>query len=548
MASLAGGVRRAAVAGMFYPEDPVELRLMLEDFLSDAQRRAAVLARKSVPDTTSVRDTDDATTGWPKALIVPHAGYVYSGPIAASGYARLLPGRSIIRRAVLIGPAHRLPLRGLAASSARAFETPLGLVRVDHEWQARALELPQVSVVDEAHAQEHSLEVHLPFLQTVLRNFQIVSLLVGKSTPEEVGAVISRLWGGPETLIVVSSDLSHYHDDTSAKSIDAETSRLIEQGDEQQLSGRRACGYLSVGGLLQNAQQRRLRVHNVDLRTSADTAGPRDRVVGYGAFVVEPDAENENERMREGEIGSSCSGRVASRSTDPSFALPPLPSVPPLLGTSVPSSVRIAGSVVCSQPEVHSAEERQFLLRIAAEAIRVRAFTGGMLQVGCELLPPRLREVGATFVTLRRDGRLRGCVGSVHATEMITENVARSAVQAAFADRRFPRLEVDELPGLEIHVSILTPTRPITFFSEEELLSELRPGVDGVTLREGRRFGLFLPSVWKQVPDAVQFLRHLKRKAGLPEDYWSETILCERFEVEEFEGVVGETDGQDRSQ
>jgi len=259
-------VRPAAVAGRFYPADPIELRRMVESFLS------------RVPVDTAAA---------PKAIIAPHAGYIYSGPIAASAYARFAPARQIIKRVVLIGPSHFVPFEGLAASSAEAFATPLGLVPVDTEAVGRICGLPQVMVLDEAHAREHSLEVQLPFLQVVLGDFQIVPLVVHEATDEAVARVLDALWGGPETRCVISSDLSHYHAYSSAQEMDAATSRAIEQLRPQDIEEDQACGRIPIRGLLRAARQRGLRARMVDLRNSGDTAGARDQVVGYGAFAFE---------------------------------------------------------------------------------------------------------------------------------------------------------------------------------------------------------------------------------------------------------------------
>ncbi len=202
-------VRPAAVAGMFYPGTPTVLSAAVQTYLADAG---------------SMQATRDRL---PKALIVPHAGYVYSGPVAAPAYRRIAAGRASVRRVVLLGPVHRVPIRGLALPAAQAFATPLGTVEVDAEAAALALDLPQVQVSDAAHALEHSLEVQLPFLQTVLDDFKIVPFAVGDATAEEVGEVIDRLWGGSETLIVVSSDLSHYHPYAAARQIDRGTATAI---------------------------------------------------------------------------------------------------------------------------------------------------------------------------------------------------------------------------------------------------------------------------------------------------------------------------------
>jgi MEMO1 family protein len=257
-------IRKAAVAGWFYPGNPQELREQLEQVLGQVKLEPA-------PP--------------PKAIIAPHAGYVYSAPIAASAYAALLPVRDRIRRVVLLGPAHRVGFHGLAGAGADVFETPLGAVPVDQEALAAIADLPQVMVLDAAHAQEHSLEVHLPFLQLLFRDFAVVPLVVGTASAAEVGEVLERLWGGDETLIVISSDLSHYHDYETARQIDEATSHAIEQLRYDDLDYESACGRVPVSGLLYVARKRGLTAHTLDVRNSGDTAGPRDRVVGYGAYA-----------------------------------------------------------------------------------------------------------------------------------------------------------------------------------------------------------------------------------------------------------------------
>jgi AmmeMemoRadiSam system protein B len=217
-------------------------------------------------------------------VIVPHAGYVYSGPVAAQAYRRIAAGRATVRRVVLLGPVHRVPIDGLALPAARAFATPLGVVPVDAEGAARALALPQVRVSEAAHALEHSLEVQLPFLQTVLEDFAIIPLAVGDATAEEVAEVIDRLWGGVETLIVVSSDLSHYHPYAEARTLDGATARAVLALDAS-LDHQQACGATPINGFARCARRRGLKPEMLDLRNSGDTAGDKSRVVGYAAFA-----------------------------------------------------------------------------------------------------------------------------------------------------------------------------------------------------------------------------------------------------------------------
>jgi len=255
-------VRTPAAAGFFYPREPGELGRAVRAYL-------------------------DAATGPPaeaRAIIAPHAGYAYSGPVAGSAYARLRGARGRARRVVLLGPAHFLAFEGLAASGAEAFATPLGEVPVDQAGVEAALSLPRVRLLEEAFEREHSIEVHLPFLQETLGEFGLVPLLVGEAEPHEVEAVIEALWEST-TLVVVSSDLSHYRSQEGARKIDGLTSRAIEGFRPEAISPEQACGHIAVKGLMAAARRRGLRGQTLDLRTSGDTAGPSRRVVGYGAFL-----------------------------------------------------------------------------------------------------------------------------------------------------------------------------------------------------------------------------------------------------------------------
>lgn len=255
-------VRPAAVAGMFYPADPRQLALEVQGHLAEARPSAL----------------------HPKALIVPHAGYIYSGAIAASAYSTLKAIASRIRRVVLLGPTHRVAVRGLALPDAQAFDTPLGRVALDMQAMRAIAHLPQVVVSGAAHEQEHSLEVQLPFLQTVLSDFTLLPLAVGMATAEEVATVLEAVWGGAETLIVISSDLSHYLPYAVAQFVDHKTTQGI-LNLQPALSHKEACGATPISGLIVAARKHHLQAHLLDLRNSGDTAGSRDRVVGYAAFA-----------------------------------------------------------------------------------------------------------------------------------------------------------------------------------------------------------------------------------------------------------------------
>jgi AmmeMemoRadiSam system protein B len=258
-------VRQPAVAGLFYPADPGALRAGVEEALAAAAGQPGPV---------------------PKAVVVPHAGYVYSGAVAASAYSRVVPARGRVTRVVLLGPAHRAPVTAVAASSAEAFATPLGLVRVDVERRDALVDAGLVALRDDAHAGEHSLEVQLPFLQVALGDVAVLPLAVGHVDAGAVAAVLDAVWGGEETLVVVSTDLSHYHDHATATERDRRTAAAVVAKRPDRLGPYDACGVVPLQGLLLSAGVADRRVELIDLRTSADTVGDPGRVVGYGAFAV----------------------------------------------------------------------------------------------------------------------------------------------------------------------------------------------------------------------------------------------------------------------
>jgi hypothetical protein len=449
-------IRPPAVAGAFYPEQREVLSRDLEAML-----------KASSP-------TPEAAV--PKALIVPHAGYVYSGPIAAAAYARLAPARGRIKRVVLLGPAHRVAIEGLALPEALGLATPLGVVPLDAEAVRSISALPQVGESRAAHAREHSLEVHLPFLQAVLGTFAIIPLVVGQASPEEVAEVLDRLWGGDETLIVISSDLSHYLTYDQAQATDRETARAILLR-QPQLNHYQACGATPVNGLLTVALRRGLKPELFDLRNSGDTAGDRSRVVGYGSIgFFEPSA------------------RTADR-------------------------------------DLSEADARGAILISLA-----RAAIGGIFGLGHRFDESHdfLREPAATFVTLTRNRRLRGCMGSLEAQRSLLEDVKANAKAAAFLDPRFEPLTQTEFVSTRIEVSLLSRCERLEFASEAQALARIRPGIDGLILEHGGKRGTFLPQVWDHICDPAEFLRQLKQKAGLEPSFWADDLRLLRYTAVKF--------------
>ena len=444
-------VRPAAVAGMFYPGNARALTEEVDELLGGAGPLAP-------------------RVGFPKAIIVPHAGYIYSGGVAASAYDAVRPARGIVRRVVLLGPVHRVPVRGLATVSNAAFATPLGEVPIDRDALASLADLPQVLTSDPAHAMEHSLEVQLPFLQKALgQGFKLVPFAVGMANAAEVAQVIERLWGGPETLIVISTDLSHYHAYDEARRIDGETiSRISSFATD--LHHDEACGATPLNGMLSVAKKRGLSLKLLSACNSGDTAGGRDRVVGYSSF----------------------------------------------------------GLYEAAEPSLD--EAGRTLLGLARNAIEKSLLGEKELTVDA----PWLRQCGATFVTLTRDGRLRGCIGSLEAARPLALDVTQNALNAAFRDPRFPRLTADEWPSCHVEVSLLSAPKRMEFADEAELLAQLEPGADGVILEGDNRRATFLPQVWEALPDKRVFLAELIKKAGLPADTRLTRCRISRYRVAKF--------------
>ena len=260
-------VRPPSVAGSFYPADADALRGVVRECLDEAR--------------VSLAPGDP----WPKALIVPHAGYAYSAPVAANAFVLLEPSRGVVQRVVLLGPSHHVPFDGLAVPSNMAFETPLGRVQIDESARHLLLALPFADILDEAHHWEHSLEVQLPFLQEVLGAFAVLPIAIGRASPQQVAEALETLWGGDETVVVISSDLSHYYDYDTAKRMDAATAGAIQALEPERVEREGACGRIGVQGLLGAARRHSLVASTLDLRSSGDTVGGRDEVVGYGAWA-----------------------------------------------------------------------------------------------------------------------------------------------------------------------------------------------------------------------------------------------------------------------
>ena len=446
-------IRPSAVAGLFYPGSARELANMVDQLLEQAE----------------------PVIGPPKALVVPHAGYIYSGSIAASAFAQLRSCADRIRRVVILGPNHRVPLDRIAMPSNTAFATPLGDVPVDQAYMRKINDLNACIFNDEAHKQEHALEVMLPFLQRLCRDFTVVPLVVGKVPADQVREVLARLWGGPETLIIISSDLSHYLSGAKAEELDLQTAGLIEKLQSKDISGQQACGGHPLKGLLGLAGLYDLRITRLDLQHSGRTAGANDKVVGYGAW-----------------------------------------------GFEYAASARLSG------------RNRKFLKNLARKAVMEGAETGKVPKIDFAGIPIDLQTVRASFTTITVDGEFRGCRGIIRPETPVALDVMHNAFQSAFDDPRVPPLSLNDAKRAEIGISILSHQCAIPCDSEASLCTQLSPDRDGLILAEGQRRAVFLPKVWNDLPDAKDFIAQLMRKGGWQAGYWSDEMKAYRFSAEYF--------------
>lgn len=456
--------REPAVAGIFYASELRQLDSEIEHYLSAEIRPG---------------------TARPEILIVPHAGYVYSAPVAAQAYLQLKNYAGKIKNVILVGPSHRVAFKGIAASSADEFKTPLGKVQVNRELTDRIVAANQaVHIQDKAHLQEHSLEVQLPFLQKVLGEFKIVPLVYGDVSAEDLTRALEPYITDKGTVIVVSADLSHYFDYDTARILDEKTAKLIEQ-NRPDIEEHMSCGSIGINAALLLAAEKHLRPETLKLANSGDTAGDKDSVVGYGAW---------------------------------SFAAEPKPKAP-------------VGRLDAELENLRNfaAFYGRDLYQIARRALNEAVEHGRRFEPSRGDWPDKLFDKGAAFVTMTVNGSLRGCIGTVVPYQAVALDVALNAYEAAIKDSRFQSIKPEELPNIAIDISLLTGYEKIDFSGEKDLLAKIRPNVDGLIIRDGDRQGLLLPSVWQQLPNKQDFLNNLKLKAGMSPTYWSDHIKVYRF-------------------
>ena len=438
-------IKEPSVAGSFYTDNAEELKKQIESF--KAQSKNYYVDRKA------------------RAVIVPHAGLVFSGRVAYEGIDQL---DKDIENLFIIAPAHRVPFEGLALTSYTHWETPLGKVRINRTICKELIKNHNAQINDEAYEPEHSVEIQVPIVQTLFEKAKIIPILVGKDSPETIEKIIEEYYPDTTNGFIISSDLSHFLDDEKAKNLDSATALMIETGNVANFRYEQACGALAVVGLTMFANKNNYSLIRIDMTNSASTTGDKSRVVGYGSWFLYEGEKNQY-------IEKYCS---------------------------------------------------QFLIDLVKIVINSAFEKGKNITIN---YPQIFDEWGASFVTLEKDERLRGCIGSIIAHQPLINDLVNNAKNAAFKDFRFRPVSQDEVKDLKVAVSILTNPVKIDFKDEKDLLKKIKPKKDGIIIKDGNYQAVYLPSVWEQLPDKKEFLNSLKVKAGLKEDYFSDNFEAYRF-------------------
>lgn len=435
-------VRKNAVAGQFYPANAEELRKKVLVYIAGGNQ---------LPEA-------------PHLMISPHAGFVFSGPVAGKGFATIDKN---IKRVFIIGPSHHVWFKGISVPDCTHYQTPLGTVALDLQIMEKLRMNPLVCNAKGADEPEHCLEVQLPFLQVQLTEFKIIPILTGDIDPIKVADLIFPFLN-ETTVVIASSDLSHYHNNLKARQIDDCTIRNILSGkSDGSIDG---CGKTPIRVVMSLARKMNLHPQLLDARNSYEVApeyGSDSRVVGYASIVYT--------KENNGDLSHSGSVKL-------------------------------------------SAEQKAYLLRLA----RVSLNSAVQRTPGFDTtqIPESFREHRGCFVTLTSNGNLRGCIGYIEPIKPLYQAVIENAGNAALRDPRFSTVTANELTGIKVEVSVLTRPQPLKFSNADDLLKKLLPGVHGVILQNGSFQSTFLPQVWEQLPDKISFLERLSLKAGMPRDGW----------------------------
>lgn len=465
-------VRKPIIAGYFYPANPLELKQLIHHLTDQAQKTQVELPKNK----------------YLKALILPHAGYIYSGWTAAHAALVLRPKQ--FSKVILLGPDHSGKFRNGIIISAKAYETPLGLINLHEDTNNLSAKSELFQQIPISIDREHSLEAILPFLQNYLHEFELIPIAVGPTNIPRFAEEIERIMDS-NSLLVVSSDLSHFLPYSNAVDRDQETIHWIKDLEPTKLlnTENRACGAIPISILIHLARRHHWQPVLLHYSNSGDTAGNRSKVVGYAAIAFFGDQRMQNNTESNQHL-SEQQGQLL---------------------------VNLA---------------RQTIMESLGESISESESEA----VESALLDECYQSQCGTFVTLKIDGQLRGCIGNLTATEPLSEGVRQNAINAAFHDPRFSPLTEKELGQIDIEVSILTEPQPLEYNDSTDLLNKLRVNVDGLIIRKGHASATFLPQVWEQLPNPEDFLAHLCMKAGLPSDAWRNTKLeVLTYQVQYFE-------------
>lgn len=437
--------KKAAQAGVFYPKSKDEINDLFRYF----------------------GDRNDANYA-SRMIIVPHAGYIYSGETAFKAYTYL---DKSVKNVFIFAPAHYEKLYGCCVCDYDDFETPLGKIGVNSELSKEFAEFCDCSVNDYAFEKEHSIEVHLPFIKYFLPDARIIPVLYGCENFKNLTESIKKFFNNKENAFVISSDLSHFYPEKEAVKIDSYSAQMIERNDVRDFEIEQACGAVGICGAVNFAKEKNFNFIRTGLTNSAAVTQDSSRVVGYGSWFLYEGSKNEYLK------------------------------------------------------EYYS----ELMIKIAKESIQ------SGLQLGCvrSEVPKVLEQTGACFVTLKLNGELRGCIGSVMAHRPLVTDLYKNAHFAAFSDSRFEPLTLEEFKNLKISISLLSKPKRVDFTSQEDLLNKITPYKDGVVIRDGLYESVFLPVVWEILPDKKEFLSELKEKAGMPENYDTDTMEAFTFQTVE---------------
>ncbi|MGA1875174.1 MAG: AmmeMemoRadiSam system protein B [bacterium] len=461
-------VRLPVVSGQFYPAEREKLAGMVRHFLKEAGGK---------PISGNIR-----------GLVSPHAGYMYSGIVAAAGYRQVAPD---IKTVFVLAPSHSVGANKASIPDVDFYRTPLGDIPLS-PIAASLRQQELFSPIPAMHQREHSLEVQIPFLQERLEDFELVPIIIGQTNPKPIAdALLPYL--KKDTLLVASSDLSHYYSYQEAKTLDSVCTEAITALQMGKMAECEACGKIPLLVLMEIAQKKGWKGQLLDYRNSGDTGGPKDQVVGYASIAFVDEVENKEAAGEEKETAKTETGR-----------------------------------------ETISEKDKKVLLDLARRTI-TEALTGKKsASLSEDILSPFLKEKRGCFVTLHKKGSLRGCIGTILPHEQLYRSVQENAINAAFRDPRFSPLQAGELDQIDLEISVLTKPRRIQFKDSEDLKQQLRPGRDGVILSQGWHRATYLPQVWEQLPDKESFLQSLCLKAGLSRDAWKGPNI----EVELYEAIV----------